>query len=125
MRRWGVLSVAPAVFSRYFCMRELRRGSGEAQGCLQQRSPDTAERAWLDGPTARAGVLMPPEAPPPTWNDQRTDEFAERTDENFREVRQEIRDLRDKIDRRSDVAWTAATTSVVSVVGLIIAHLIG
>jgi hypothetical protein len=65
---------------------------------------------------------MPHGAPPPTWNDQRTDEFAERTEENFREVRREIRDLRDKIDRRSDVAWTAVITTFV---GLIIAHFIG
>lgn len=27
-----------------------------------------------------------------TWNDQRMDEFAERTEENFREVRRELRD---------------------------------
>jgi hypothetical protein len=28
----------------------------------------------------------------PTWNDQRMDEFADRTEENFREVRREVRD---------------------------------
>jgi hypothetical protein len=28
-----------------------------------------------------------------TWNDQRMDEFAERTEENFREVRREIREV--------------------------------
>jgi gas vesicle protein len=37
----------------------------------------------------------------PTWNDQRMDEFAERTEQNFREVRAEIRatrtDLHDEI----------------------------
>jgi hypothetical protein len=31
----------------------------------------------------------------PTWNDQRMDEFAERTEENFREVR---RDLHDEVN---------------------------
>jgi hypothetical protein len=65
---------------------------------------------------------MPHGPPPPTWNDHRTDEFAERTEENFREVRREIRDLRDKIDRRSDVAWTAVITTFG---GLIIAHFVG
>lgn len=28
-----------------------------------------------------------------TWNDQRMDEFANRTEENFREVRKEIREV--------------------------------
>jgi hypothetical protein len=29
-----------------------------------------------------------------SWNDERMDEFAERTEENFKEVRREIRDTR-------------------------------
>jgi hypothetical protein len=65
---------------------------------------------------------MPHEARPPTWNDQRTDEFAERTAENFRELHREIRDLRDKIDRRWDIASAAMITGFV---GLIISHFIG
>lgn len=65
---------------------------------------------------------MPHEARPRTWNDQRTDEFAERTEENFRELHREIRDLRDKIDRRWDIASAAMITGFV---GLIISHFIG
>jgi hypothetical protein len=65
---------------------------------------------------------MPHEARAPTWNDQRTDEFAERTEENFRELHREIRDLRDKIDRRWDIASAAMITGFV---GLIISHFIG
>jgi len=38
------------------------------------------------------------------WNDARLDEFAQRTDENFREVRNEIREevggLRDEMNAR-------------------------
>jgi hypothetical protein len=33
------------------------------------------------------------ESTQPTWNDQRMDEFANRTEENFREVRKEIREV--------------------------------
>jgi hypothetical protein len=33
------------------------------------------------------------EPPRTTWNDQRMDEFAERTEENFREMRREIRQV--------------------------------
>jgi uncharacterized protein YPO0396 len=33
----------------------------------------------------------------PTWNDQRMNEFAERTEENFREVHTEIRDSRNEL----------------------------
>jgi hypothetical protein len=65
---------------------------------------------------------MPHGTPPPTWNDQRTDEFADRTEENFREVHREIRDLRDKIDRRWDIASAAM---IAGFVGLIISHFIG
>jgi hypothetical protein len=86
-----------------------------------------------------------------TWNDQRMDEFAERTEGNFREVRaetrdtrtelrneirgvrtelkEEIRDLRGemngrfaRIERRFDVMFGAMITGFV---GLIVSHFIG
>jgi hypothetical protein len=65
---------------------------------------------------------MTPEATRPAWNDERTDELAERTEESFRDVRGELRELRDRIDRRSDIILGAMTTGFV---GLIIAHFIG
>lgn len=65
---------------------------------------------------------MTPEATRPAWNDERTDELAERTEESFREVRGELRELRERIDRRSDIILGAMTTGFV---GLIIAHFIG
>jgi hypothetical protein len=65
---------------------------------------------------------MTPEATRPAWNDERTDELAERTEESFRDVRGELRELRDRIDRRSDITLGAMTTGFV---GLIIAHFIG
>jgi hypothetical protein len=65
---------------------------------------------------------MTPEATRPAWNDERTDELAERTEESFRDVRGELRELRDRIDRRSDITLGAMTTGLV---GLIIAHFIG
>jgi hypothetical protein len=68
---------------------------------------------------------MTPEATRPAWNDERTDELAERTEENLRDVRgelRELRELRDRIDRRSDIILGAMTTGFV---GLIIAHFIG
>jgi hypothetical protein len=65
---------------------------------------------------------MTPEATRPAWNDERTDELAERTKESFRDVRGELRELRDRIDRRSDIILGAMTTGFV---GLIIAHFIG
>jgi hypothetical protein len=65
---------------------------------------------------------MTPEATRPAWNDERTDELAERTEESLRDVRGELRELRDRIDRRSDIILGAMTTGFV---GLIIAHFIG
>jgi hypothetical protein len=74
------------------------------------------------------------------WNDERMDEFAERTEENFKEVRceirgvrtelkGEIRDLRTemngrfaRVERRFDVMFGAMITGFV---GLIISHFIG
>jgi hypothetical protein len=39
-----------------------------------------------------------------TWNDERMDEFAERTEENFREVRREVREVRGEIrDTRTEL----------------------
>jgi len=40
------------------------------------------------------------EASRANWNDKRLDEFAQRTDENFREVRTEIGGLRREMDSR-------------------------
>lgn len=84
------------------------------------------------------------EATRPAWSDQRLDDFARRTEENFREMRGEIRDLRSEIlgteqnlrreanrhfaklegrtDRRSDIALGAVLTGFV---GLIVTHFIG
>src|ERR1700742_3846184 len=42
------------------------------------------------------------QATEPTWTDQRMDEFAERTEENFREVRVEIRDVRGDLRKEID-----------------------
>lgn len=65
------------------------------------------------------------------WTDERMDEFAERTEENFREVRREIRGaetglrsemntrfakLEDKIDRRFDILFGALATGFVAAV---------
>jgi hypothetical protein len=75
-----------------------------------------------------------------TWNDERMDEFAGRTEENFREVRRETRgvrtDLKDeirdlktemkgrfaRIERRFDLMFGAMITGFV---GLIISHFLG
>jgi hypothetical protein len=72
-----------------------------------------------------------------TWNDARMDEFAERTEENFREVRSEIRSvetglrtemdgrfarLEDKIDRRFDILFGALATGFVAA---IVQHFLG
>jgi hypothetical protein len=65
---------------------------------------------------------MSQRAPRQAWNDQRTDEFVQRTEESFREIRAEIRNLRGKIDRRSDITLGAMLTGFV---GLIVTHFIG
>jgi hypothetical protein len=75
-----------------------------------------------------------------TWNDERMDEFAGRTEENFKDVRREIRgvrtelkgEIRDlrtemngrfaRIERRFDVMFGAMITGFV---GLIVSHFIG
>ncbi len=71
------------------------------------------------------------------WNDERMDEFAERTEENFKEVRAEIKDeihglraemngrfagLEAKIDRRFDILFGALATGFV---GAVISHFLG
>jgi hypothetical protein len=65
------------------------------------------------------------------WNDERMDEFAQRTEENFREVRAEIKgevqDLRGemngrfatleaKLDRRFDILFGALATGFIAAV---------
>ncbi len=72
-----------------------------------------------------------------TWNDERMDEFAQRTEENFREVRAEVKDevqglrtemngrfaaLEAKLDRRFDILFGALATGFVAVV---VQHFIG
>lgn len=69
-----------------------------------------------------------------TWNDARMDEFAERTDENFREVRAEIRTevaglrsemnhrfatLEGSINRRFDILFGALATGFI---GAVVSH---
>jgi DNA-binding GntR family transcriptional regulator len=67
------------------------------------------------------------------WNDERMDEFAERTEENFREVRAEIKSetqgLRtemnerfNRLDRRFDILFAALATGFVAAV---VQHFIG
>jgi hypothetical protein len=72
-----------------------------------------------------------------TWNDERMDEFAKRTEANFREVRAEIKDevqglriemngqfahLEAKIDRRFDILFGALATGFVAAV---VQHFLG
>jgi hypothetical protein len=69
------------------------------------------------------------ESTPPTWNDQRTDEFAKRTEDNFREVRGEIRSLRGEmnerfggIEQRFNILFGALATGFI---GAVVAHFLG
>lgn len=68
-----------------------------------------------------------------TWNDARMDEFAERTEQNFREVRAEIRsetqglraEMNERfagIERRFDILFGALATGFVAAV---VQHFIG
>jgi hypothetical protein len=72
-----------------------------------------------------------------SWNDERMDEFAARTEENFKEVRTEIKDevrgfrtemngrfvsLEAKIDRRFDILFGALATGFV---GAVVSHFLG
>jgi hypothetical protein len=67
----------------------------------------------------------------PTWNDARMNEFAKRSEENFREVRKETREveaglrtemdgrfarLEDKIETRRDILFGALATGFVAAV---------
>ena len=71
------------------------------------------------------------------WNDARLDEFAQRTEENFREVRTEIRDevgglrtemnarfanLEGKIEQRFNILFGALATGFV---GAVVSHFLG
>jgi hypothetical protein len=67
------------------------------------------------------------------WNDARLDEFAQRTEENFREVRGEVGGLRKemndrfahleaKIDQRFNILFGALATGFVAAV---VQHFIG
>lgn len=68
-----------------------------------------------------------------TWNDQRMDEFANRTEENFREVRKEIREVEtglraemnarfEGIEQRFNILFGALATIVVAAV---VQHFVG
>jgi hypothetical protein len=71
------------------------------------------------------------------WNDERMDEFAERTEESFKEVRTEIKDevrgLRDemngrfasleaKMEQRFNILFGALATGFV---GVVVSHFLG
>jgi hypothetical protein len=71
------------------------------------------------------------------WNDERMDEFAQRTEENFREVRAEVKgevqglrtemngrfaSLEASINRRFDILFGSLATGIVSVV---VSHFVG
>lgn len=67
------------------------------------------------------------------WNDERMDEFAQRTEANFREVRAEIKSetqgLRTEmnerfngIERRFDILYGAMATAFI---GAVVAHFLG
>ena len=71
------------------------------------------------------------------WNDERKDEVAERTEENFKQVQAEIKDevrglraemngrfasLESKIDRRFDLLFGALATGFV---GAVVSHFLG
>jgi chromosome segregation ATPase len=79
-----------------------------------------------------------------TWSDERMDEFAERTEQNFREIRQEIREARTElggeisgietnlrtemngrfsgIEQRFNILFGALATGFV---GAVVAHFLG
>ena len=68
-----------------------------------------------------------------TWNDARMDEFANRTEANFREVRAEIKsetqglraEMNERfngIERRFDILYGAMATGFI---GAVVAHFLG
>jgi hypothetical protein len=86
---------------------------------------------------ADAPYSGPMESTRQTWSDERMDEFAERTEESFREVRAEIKDevrglrtemngrfasLEAKIERRFDILFGALATGFV---GVVVSHFLG
>jgi hypothetical protein len=67
------------------------------------------------------------------WTDERMDEFAARTEENFKEVRTEIREVRSEMNgrfaklestfnRRFDILFGALATGFV---GAVVSHFLG
>ena len=77
------------------------------------------------------------ESTQPTWNDARMDEFSRRTEENFREVRKEIRGveagmraeinerftkLEGTFSQRFDILFGALATGIF---GVVVSHFIG
>jgi len=67
------------------------------------------------------------------WNDERMDEFATRTDESFKDVRGEIREVRAemngrfatleaKIEQRFNILFGALATGFV---GAVVSHFLG
>jgi hypothetical protein len=67
------------------------------------------------------------------WSDERMDEFAARTEENFKDVRGEIRGLRTEmngrfanleanVNRRFDILFGALATGFV---GAVVSHFLG
>jgi hypothetical protein len=57
-----------------------------------------------------------------TWNDERMDEFAQRTEANFREVRAEMHQGFARIERRFDIFYGALATGFI---GAVVAHFLG
>jgi hypothetical protein len=60
------------------------------------------------------------------WNDERMDDFAQRTEENFREVRTEMNSrfaaLESNVNRRFDILFGALATGFV---GALVSHFLG
>lgn len=93
--------------------------------------PTFVSHVYVDSPYS--GLMASRQA----WTDERMDEFAQRTEENFREVRAEIKDevqglrtemngrfaaLEAKLDRRFDILFAALATGFVAAV---VQHFIG
>jgi hypothetical protein len=82
-------------------------------------------------------TVVPVEATRSKWTDERMDEFAQRTEESFKDARSELKSeigglrgemnarfarLEDKIDRRFDILFGALATGFVAAV---VQHFIG
>jgi hypothetical protein len=90
---------------------------------MPQNWHSSASHACVDDPYSRS---MDPKG---QWNDARLDEFAQRTDENFREVRVEIGGLRKEmndrfagIEQRFNILFGALATGFVAAV---VEHFVG